>query len=49
MFGRECADSVLLQGHGVIALTIYAKTADVLNGAMFLYEAPVNRLHTGVR
>ena len=48
MFCRECGDHVLLHGHGVIALTIYAKTADVENGAMSLHEAPAKHVHTGV-
>lgn len=46
MYGQEIGNTSLL--HGMIALTIYAKTKDVESGAFNVVDAQVGKLSNGV-
>lgn len=46
MYGQEIGNTSLL--HGMIALTIFAKTKDVESGAFNLVDAQVGKLSNGV-
>lgn len=46
MFKNEIGDSVVL--HGVIALTIFVRTADVQSGAFHRLDSPSSAVKMGV-
>ena len=46
LFGAEIGDSTLLHGH--IAITMFARTSDVLSGACQVQQSGVNHVATGV-
>ena len=46
LFGAEIGDSTILHGH--IAITMFARTRDVLSGACQVQQSGVNCVATGV-
>lgn len=46
MYGRQIGATAIL--HGMIALTIFARTKEVENGAFRLLDSSIGKLHNGV-